>query len=69
MLNLLFHLRFNQLAINLNLSKIFLTLKGLPLISHHHIYSTENSVNCCDAGMGQLLAKVIIELVLEREIE
>jgi hypothetical protein len=68
MLNLIAHLKTHKMAINLNIDNVFLTLKGIPCISHHHIYSTDNSISCCQDEMTQLLAKIVMELALQKPL-
>ena len=69
MLAMIAELKDNQLGIALDLSNVFLTLKGSPCVSHYHLFSTANSISCCQADMTELLAKMMIELVLGRALE
>lgn len=68
MLKMIVELKEHQLGIELELGNVFLTLKGSPCVSHYHLYSTTNTIACCQPDMHQLLAKMIIELVLGRPL-
>ena len=46
----------------MSLDNVFLTLKGQPVVYVHHLVSFEESICSMNMGMGQLIAKIIIQL-------
>ena len=55
-------LKENKIGINLTLDKVFLTLKGQVVVFVHHLVSFEESLCCSSYGMGQLIAKAVIQV-------
>lgn len=46
----------------MGLDNIFLTLKGQPVVYVHHLVSFEESICATNMGMGQLIARIILQL-------
>jgi hypothetical protein len=62
LLDLVIQLRTHKIGINLDLDNVFLTLKGHPAVYAHHLLSFEDTICLSNLGMGQLIAKVLLQL-------
>lgn len=64
LLHLTTTLRRHKLAVTLDVDNVFLTLKGNPCVYLYHILSFEESINCNDYSMGQLTARILLQLAI-----
>ena len=62
LLELVSALKQHELGVNLKLDEVFITLKGLPCIYPYHLMSYEESLNCSEQGMGELVARIVLQL-------
>jgi hypothetical protein len=62
-------LRKNKFAAALSIDNVFLTLNGTPCVYLYHLLSLEESISYNEHGMGQMIARILLQLASGQKIE